>query len=220
MKWVPGENGTMVAIAVGSTAGKERREVVATFHPEGNDAEARKLLSRLSMQGEKVVVMPDEKTAEPVVLPGVKIETVTMAAPGQMLAPTVIKPTEATEKIAPRAEPKTENNTAVPNAKTETAMQIPNEAVESAGAMNRTVEPMPTITTASAMPEQQVQQAMAMVGEHPAPALDEASDQLSAMPSDHGLNEKSMANGQMDPPQRPTVERFVTAAETPSAMPS
>ena len=37
MKWEPGEDGTLVAIAVGSVKGKERREVVATLNP--NDKE-------------------------------------------------------------------------------------------------------------------------------------------------------------------------------------
>ncbi|MCJ1473634.1 hypothetical protein MMC13_002285 [Lambiella insularis] len=35
MKWVLGKDGTLVAIAVGSMNGKERREVVATLHPDG-----------------------------------------------------------------------------------------------------------------------------------------------------------------------------------------
>ena len=33
MKWVPGEKGTLLAMAVGSIDGKERREVVATLTP-------------------------------------------------------------------------------------------------------------------------------------------------------------------------------------------
>jgi hypothetical protein len=37
MKWIPGENGTMTVIAVGSVDGKERREKVATFYPDGKE---------------------------------------------------------------------------------------------------------------------------------------------------------------------------------------
>ncbi|MCJ1285428.1 hypothetical protein MMC26_004768 [Xylographa opegraphella] len=35
MRWVPGKDGTLEALAVGSINGKERREVVATMHPDG-----------------------------------------------------------------------------------------------------------------------------------------------------------------------------------------
>ncbi|MCJ1315975.1 hypothetical protein MMC15_001295 [Xylographa vitiligo] len=35
MRWIPGKNGTLEALAVGSINGKERREIVATMHPDG-----------------------------------------------------------------------------------------------------------------------------------------------------------------------------------------
>ncbi|MCJ1437223.1 hypothetical protein MMC27_006609 [Xylographa pallens] len=35
MSWIPGKDGTLEALAVGSINGKERREVVATLHPDG-----------------------------------------------------------------------------------------------------------------------------------------------------------------------------------------
>ncbi|MCJ1394477.1 hypothetical protein MMC18_007355 [Xylographa bjoerkii] len=35
MCWIPGKDGTLEALAVGSIDGKERREVVATMHPDG-----------------------------------------------------------------------------------------------------------------------------------------------------------------------------------------
>ena len=57
MKWVPAENGTLVGMAVGSVEGKERREIVATLHPESADhRKERARLGRLSVQGERVVV--------------------------------------------------------------------------------------------------------------------------------------------------------------------
>ena len=58
MKWVPAENGTLVGMAVGSVDGKERREIVATLHPGSADhGEEKARLGRLSVQGEKVVVV-------------------------------------------------------------------------------------------------------------------------------------------------------------------
>ena len=57
MKWVPAENGTLVGMAVGSVDGKERREIVATLHPESADHRKEKArMGRLSVQGERVVV--------------------------------------------------------------------------------------------------------------------------------------------------------------------
>ncbi|MCJ1382047.1 hypothetical protein MMC17_005159 [Xylographa soralifera] len=35
LRWIPGKDGTLEALAVGSIDGKERREVVATMHPDG-----------------------------------------------------------------------------------------------------------------------------------------------------------------------------------------
>ena len=35
LRWIPGKDGTLVALAVGSKGGKDRREVVATLHPDG-----------------------------------------------------------------------------------------------------------------------------------------------------------------------------------------
>ncbi|MCJ1401819.1 hypothetical protein MMC11_005036 [Xylographa trunciseda] len=35
MRWIPGKDGTLEALAVGSIDGQERREVVATMHPDG-----------------------------------------------------------------------------------------------------------------------------------------------------------------------------------------
>ena len=35
MRWVPGPDGTLEALAVGSIDGRERRERVATLHPDG-----------------------------------------------------------------------------------------------------------------------------------------------------------------------------------------
>ena len=35
VKWIPQKDGTMLAMAVGSVNGKERREVVATLYPDG-----------------------------------------------------------------------------------------------------------------------------------------------------------------------------------------
>ena len=35
MRWIPGKDGTLEALAVGSIDGRERREVVATMHPDG-----------------------------------------------------------------------------------------------------------------------------------------------------------------------------------------
>ena len=37
MRWVPGKDGTLIAMAVGSINGKERREMVATLHPDGKE---------------------------------------------------------------------------------------------------------------------------------------------------------------------------------------
>ena len=57
IKWVPGEDGTMIAMAVGSVGGKERREIVATLHPMTDDKKAvMESMGRLSVQGERVVV--------------------------------------------------------------------------------------------------------------------------------------------------------------------
>lgn len=37
VKWVPQNDGTLVAMAVGSVDGKARREMVATFYPDGKE---------------------------------------------------------------------------------------------------------------------------------------------------------------------------------------
>lgn len=37
VKWIPQKDGTLLAMAVGSVDGKERREVIATFHPDGKE---------------------------------------------------------------------------------------------------------------------------------------------------------------------------------------
>jgi len=37
VKWIPQKDGTLLAMAVGSVDGKERREVIATFHPDGRE---------------------------------------------------------------------------------------------------------------------------------------------------------------------------------------
>ena len=59
IKWVPGQNGTLVAMAVGSSAGVERREIVATLHPNSDDKKAAyEQLGRLSVEGEIVVEKP------------------------------------------------------------------------------------------------------------------------------------------------------------------
>ena len=56
MKWVPGKNGTLVALAVGSSGGVERRDIVATLHPNSDDKRAAlEQLEKLSLEGEMVV---------------------------------------------------------------------------------------------------------------------------------------------------------------------
>ena len=57
IKWVPGEEGTLIAMAVGSVGGKQRREIIATLHPFTEDKkEVVEMMGRLSIQGERVVI--------------------------------------------------------------------------------------------------------------------------------------------------------------------
>ena len=74
MRWIPAENGTLKAMAVGSVAGKERRELVATLFPDGTEGRTAPEDGRGGMQLTQTLSHPLKQAAETTLPPVTPVE--------------------------------------------------------------------------------------------------------------------------------------------------
>jgi len=64
VQWIPQKDGTILAMAVGSVDGKERREVVATFHPDGKENRVQAKAQSEPMQPPSISTQPTDPQAQ------------------------------------------------------------------------------------------------------------------------------------------------------------
>ena len=78
MRWIPAEDGTLKAMAVGSVNGKERREFVATLFPDGTEGKTVSEEGKGEMQLTQTLSHPLKQAVETTLPPVTPVEEVVL----------------------------------------------------------------------------------------------------------------------------------------------